>query len=145
MCSWRAYHLGPHVWNISTREGEGHLRSCPPSRHVGPLLGTGGDQFWLLVCSPSNTSDCLLPGLHLQVHHYVYLWKRVWSEEGLRHKLSILLKGPGWAPGKPRLGSPGDIPEVRVCECEGVWVGRVGGCVGSNAIEMVRKSMTLLL
>ena len=27
-------------------------------------------------------------------------------------QLSVIFKGPGWTPGKPRLGDPGDIPEV---------------------------------
>jgi alkylglycerol monooxygenase len=31
---------------------------------------------------------------------------------GLSHRLSFLFKGPGWSPGKPRLGLPQDIPEV---------------------------------
>ncbi len=26
--------------------------------------------------------------------------------------INILVKGPGWYPGTPRLGDPGDIPEV---------------------------------
>ena len=124
MLSWCAHHLGPHVWNISARERKGHLWSCPPSRHVGPLLGTGKgstcDGFIAsLILPPSSQSWLSSPVLPLQVHHYVYLWKRVWSEEGLGHKLSILLKGPGWTPRKPRLGCPGDIPEVRVCGREG--------------------------
>ena len=51
-----------------------------------------------------------------QVHHFVYLWHRFWAVEGLWHKLSILMKGPGWAPGKPRLGCIDDIPKVRVEE-----------------------------
>lgn len=27
-------------------------------------------------------------------------------------KLSVSLKGPGWTPGKPRLGDINDVPEV---------------------------------
>lgn len=27
-------------------------------------------------------------------------------------QLSVIFQGPGWTPGKPRLGDPGDIPEV---------------------------------
>lgn len=31
---------------------------------------------------------------------------------GFCNKISVLFKGPGWEPGKPRLGDPADIPEV---------------------------------
>ena len=27
-------------------------------------------------------------------------------------QIFVLIKGPGWTPGKPRLGDPADIPEV---------------------------------
>jgi alkylglycerol monooxygenase len=50
-----------------------------------------------------------------QVHHYVYILKRlVWGGkgEGLWFKLQFLFKGPGWSPGKPRLGCREDIPQV---------------------------------
>ena len=47
-----------------------------------------------------------------QIHHYVYLLKNVWSYEGISGKLSFLFKGPGWSPGKPRLGCNEDLPQV---------------------------------
>ena len=31
--------------------------------------------------------------------------------------MSVLFKGPGWTPGKPRLGDPADLPEVHVVRC----------------------------
>ena len=36
-----------------------------------------------------------------------------WNIPGWRNKLWTFLKGPGWQPGKPRLGNISDIPDVR--------------------------------
>lgn len=47
-----------------------------------------------------------------QIHHLVYILKTVWSHKGITGKLSFLFKGPGWSPGKPRLGCNEDIPPV---------------------------------
>lgn len=44
---------------------------------------------------------------HLE--HIVKTFRRV---KGLGNKLSVIFKGPGWSPGKPRLGLPEDIPQV---------------------------------
>ena len=48
----------------------------------------------------------------VQLHHYVHIWNQFWSHSW-KDKLSVLFKGPGWSPGKPRLGCIEDIPEVR--------------------------------
>jgi len=37
---------------------------------------------------------------------------RAWSMPGLWNKLCVVLNGPGWSPGKPRLGDSKDLPEV---------------------------------
>jgi len=50
---------------------------------------------------------------HIQLCSYNYLFARVWNTKGLWNKLSVMFKGPGWEPGKPRLGNPEDIPEVK--------------------------------
>ena len=31
--------------------------------------------------------------------------------DGIKNKLYCLIKGPGWSPGKPRLGLISDVPE----------------------------------
>ncbi|KAL1422996.1 hypothetical protein MTO96_021388 [Rhipicephalus appendiculatus] len=49
----------------------------------------------------------------LQMHHFLYICRQFWTIEGLGNKLSTLFKGPGWQPGKPRLGDPNDIPDAR--------------------------------
>ena len=40
----------------------------------------------------------------------------IYEEEGLTNKLSVSFKGPGWAPGKPRLGDIEDIPKASTVE-----------------------------
>ncbi|XP_015765811.1 PREDICTED: alkylglycerol monooxygenase-like, partial [Acropora digitifera] len=44
--------------------------------------------------------------------HFTHIWKTLWEMPGTMNKLSVIFQGPGWKPGKPRLGDPGDIPEV---------------------------------
>lgn len=47
-----------------------------------------------------------------QICHYVYIAKTFWKMEGIKNKIFVLSKGPGWTPGNPRLGDPADIPEI---------------------------------
>ncbi|XP_037574714.1 alkylglycerol monooxygenase-like [Dermacentor silvarum] len=49
----------------------------------------------------------------LQMQHFLYICKQVITIKGLGNKFSTVFKGPGWQPGKPRLGDPNDIPDVR--------------------------------
>eukprot|EP00794_Sanderia_malayensis_P015972 gene15972-17580_t len=49
---------------------------------------------------------------YIQICHYQYLLDTFWQMEGLRNKLSVLFKGPGWVPGSPRLGYHEDLPEI---------------------------------
>lgn len=50
--------------------------------------------------------------LWAQFHHAYYILSNIGSKGGFLSVLSFLFKGPGWSPGKPRLGSIKDIPEV---------------------------------
>ncbi|KAF7252851.1 Alkylglycerol monooxygenase [Varanus komodoensis] len=45
-------------------------------------------------------------------HHLIYIWKTFWNTPGFFNKVSVVFKGPGWGPGKPRLGLLEDIPEI---------------------------------
>ena len=47
----------------------------------------------------------------LQFGFYKNIWQKFFTYEGFGNKISVLMKGPGWAPGKPRLGLLDDIPE----------------------------------
>ena len=49
----------------------------------------------------------------LQIHSYQYLWKRLKESISWSETFSILFKGPGWEPGKPRLGLVEDIEDVQ--------------------------------
>lgn len=47
-----------------------------------------------------------------QLCHFCHIWKTFLETPGLKNKLAVLFKGPGWTPGKPRLGDPADLPEI---------------------------------
>merc|ERR1712002_1407391 len=49
---------------------------------------------------------------------YWHLFLRFLKIDGLGNKISVLLKGPGWAPGKPRLGIHSEIPEIKGTKIE---------------------------
>lgn len=40
------------------------------------------------------------------------MMKTFMETQGMGNKLSVIFKGPGWSPGKPRLGMIEDIPKV---------------------------------
>jgi len=51
--------------------------------------------------------------IYIQVFAYWHLFLRFLRIEGLWNKCCVLLKGPGWVPGSPRLGDPNEIPEIK--------------------------------
>ena len=60
------------------------------------------------VVSPSPvTFDPII----LQFGYYRDVFKKFVQMETCSDKISALLKGPGWSPGKPRLGLISDVPE----------------------------------
>eukprot|EP00112_Aurelia_sp_Birch-Aquarium-sp1_P023453 Seg70.4 transcript_id=Seg70.4/GoldUCD/mRNA.D3Y31 product="Alkylglycerol monooxygenase" protein_id=Seg70.4/GoldUCD/D3Y31 len=50
--------------------------------------------------------------IYTQFCHYKYIFETFWTMEGFGNKMSLLLKGPGWVPGSPRLGNHEDLPEI---------------------------------
>ena len=50
--------------------------------------------------------------LTLQFGHFKHMFETMYKMEGYKNKLWVLLKGPGWAPGKPRLGILEEVPEA---------------------------------
>ncbi|CAG2113484.1 unnamed protein product [Medioppia subpectinata] len=61
------------------------------------------------VVSPTpKTYDSMI----LQFGYYRDVWQKFCKVEGFCNKMSALFKGPGWTPGKPRLGDINDVPEV---------------------------------
>ena len=56
-----------------------------------------------------------------QFGHWQYLIKTAWRRKGLWNKVGTFIKGPGWQPGKPRLGLMEDIPDVRSAFHVSAW------------------------
>lgn len=50
--------------------------------------------------------------ISVQLCHLKYMWSRTGEFETLIEKASFIFKGPGWEPGKPRLGVLEDIPDI---------------------------------
>ncbi|KAI6656546.1 hypothetical protein LOD99_1341 [Oopsacas minuta] len=48
-----------------------------------------------------------------QICVYVHMFKRMYNIKGVKNKLSVLLMGPGWTEGSPRLGDPSKLPDIR--------------------------------
>ena len=48
----------------------------------------------------------------LQICSFTSLWAKVQSMDTFGDKLRAIFYGPGWSPGKPRLGDYDEIPDV---------------------------------
>lgn len=51
--------------------------------------------------------------IRVQFHPWPILWRRVKAANSIRNKLGVIFCGPGWQPGKPRLGEPGKLPKIK--------------------------------
>ncbi|XP_026533536.1 alkylglycerol monooxygenase [Notechis scutatus] len=113
--------LGPLEFILNTpshhRVHHGRNLYCIDKNYGGTLIiwdrifGTFAaekDKVVYGLTHPINTFE----SLKVQFHHCVYIWNIFWTTPGFVNKLSVIIKGPGWAPGKPRLGLIEDIPEV---------------------------------
>lgn len=49
--------------------------------------------------------------MKLQFGYYIDVYNKFMAMETVSDKMSALFKGPGWSPGKPRLGLISDVPE----------------------------------
>ena len=49
---------------------------------------------------------------YIQLGHYWNMLDRAWNTKGIVNKLNVFVNGPGWRPGKPRLGDINDLPQV---------------------------------
>ncbi|XP_066571640.1 alkylglycerol monooxygenase isoform X2 [Amia ocellicauda] len=67
-----------------------------------------GERVIYGLTHPINTFELLM----IQFHHYVYIVNTFWNTPGMTNKLSVIYKGPGWGPGKPRLGLHEELPEI---------------------------------
>ncbi|XP_072506917.1 alkylglycerol monooxygenase isoform X2 [Notamacropus eugenii] len=119
--SWVIEHLGPLELILNTpshhRVHHGRNRYCIDKNFAGTLIiwdrifGTfeaENEKVSYGLTHPINTFE----PLKVQFHHLHYIWTTFWITPGFWNKLSVLFKGPGWSPGKPRLGLLEEIPEV---------------------------------
>ncbi|XP_048882956.1 alkylglycerol monooxygenase [Brienomyrus brachyistius] len=113
--------LGPLEWVLNTpshhRVHHGRNRYCIDKNYGGTLIiwdrlfdtfTPETDKIIYGLTHPINTFEIM----SIQFFYYPYLWGRFWSSPGVTDKLSVVLKGPGWEPGKPRLGCLSDLPEI---------------------------------
>lgn len=48
----------------------------------------------------------------VQFHTWPVIWRRMRRASCWQNKLFVLMKGPGWRPGLPRLGDPTTLPQI---------------------------------
>lgn len=113
--------LGPLEYILNTpshhRVHHGRNPYCIDKNYAGVLIiwdrifGTfepEGEKVVYGLVHPLETWDLI----YGQLCHLNYIMRTAWEREGWANKLSTVLKGPGWEPGKPRLGLHEDLPEV---------------------------------
>ncbi|XP_060223232.1 alkylglycerol monooxygenase isoform X3 [Meriones unguiculatus] len=113
--------LGPLELVLNTpshhRVHHGRNRYCIDKNYAGTLIiwdrifGTFEAEKEQVIYGLTHPIDTFEP-FKVQFHHLFYIWTTFWATPGFCHKFSVLFKGPGWSPGKPRLGLSEDIPEV---------------------------------
>lgn len=117
--------LGPLEWILNTpshhRVHHGRNRYCIDKNYGGTLIifdrlfGTFEAEKEEVVYGLVHPLDSWGP-VHSQICHLQYMIKTFFETPGLGNKLSVIFKGPGWAPGKPRLGLIEDIPDIHAPE-----------------------------
>ncbi|XP_042672801.1 alkylglycerol monooxygenase [Centrocercus urophasianus] len=113
--------IGPLEWILNTpshhRVHHGRNPYCIDKNYGGTLIiwdrifGTFEAEDAKVVYGlthPVNSFDPIL----LQLRPLARIWNTFWATPGFWNKLSVIFKGPGWGPGKPRLGLPEEIPAV---------------------------------
>ena len=113
--------LGPLEYIICTpshhRVHHGANRYCIDKNYGGTLIiwdrmfGTFAEENEEIVYGLTHNINTFNPWT-IQTHHFTHIWNLVKTLPGLGNKLSAVFKGPGWMPGKPRLGDPEDIPDT---------------------------------
>ncbi|KAJ8354509.1 hypothetical protein SKAU_G00220760 [Synaphobranchus kaupii] len=114
-------HLGPLEWVINTashhRVHHGRNPYCIDKNYGGTLIiwdrifGTFAPESDKVVYGLTKKINSFDP-IYVQFHYYSYIWRRFWKAPGIKHKLSIIFKGPSWRPGKPRLGDHRQLTKV---------------------------------
>ncbi|CAL8114284.1 unnamed protein product [Orchesella dallaii] len=115
--------LGPLEWILNTpkhhRIHHGSNRYCLDKNYAGVLI------IWdrmFGTFTEEKPGEKIIYGLvedvksfnpfWLQIFYYPKIWTRMKEYDNWKDKISVMLKGPGWTPGKGRLGDINDVPEV---------------------------------
>jgi alkylglycerol monooxygenase len=116
-------HLGPLEFILNTprhhRIHHGSNRYCLDKNYAGVLIiwdrmfGTfveekPGEKIVYGLVEDVNSMN----PFWLQLFYFPKSFARMTELPSWWDKLCVLIKGPGWSPGKPRLGDPLDCPEV---------------------------------
>ncbi|CAG2174203.1 unnamed protein product, partial [Oppiella nova] len=114
-------HLGPIEYIINTpRQHRVHHGKNPYciDKNYGALLmiwdrifGTYQEEKEKIVFGVVSPTPNTYDSMTLQFGYYNDVVKKFNSVDGWGNKMSALFKGPGWAPGKPRLGLIKEVPE----------------------------------
>ncbi|XP_023249207.1 alkylglycerol monooxygenase [Seriola lalandi dorsalis] len=113
--------LGPLEWVFNTpkhhRVHHGRNLYCIDKNYGGILIiwdrlfGTFAvetDKVVYGLVSPIRTFEIV----YIQLHYYLYLWRRSNTYKTISNKLSTFIKGPSWKPGQSRLGNHAGNPKV---------------------------------
>ncbi|XP_008285586.1 alkylglycerol monooxygenase [Stegastes partitus] len=113
--------LGPLEWIFNTpkhhRVHHGRNLYCIDKNYGGILIiwdrlfGTFASETDKVIYGlvfPIRTFEIL----YVQLHYYLYLWKKSKTYKTIIHKLATFSNGPSWRPGKPRLGDHVNNPKV---------------------------------
>ncbi|XP_058152908.1 alkylglycerol monooxygenase isoform X2 [Dasypus novemcinctus] len=113
--------LGPLELILNTpshhRVHHGRNRYCIDKNYGGTLIlwdrifGTFEAENEKIVYGLTHPINTFEP-FKVQFHHLFNIWTTFWTTPGFFNKFSVIVKGPGWGPGKPRLGLSEEIPEV---------------------------------
>ncbi|KAJ1101379.1 hypothetical protein NDU88_006447, partial [Pleurodeles waltl] len=113
--------LGPLELILNTpshhRVHHGRNPYCIDANYAGTLIiwdrmfGTFVPEKEKVVYGLTHPINTFNP-FQVQFQHLVYIWNTLWATPGFWNKVSVVFKGPGWGPGKPRLGLPEELPEV---------------------------------
>ncbi|XP_041039093.1 alkylglycerol monooxygenase isoform X1 [Carcharodon carcharias] len=113
--------LGPLELILNTpshhRVHHGRNKYCVDKNYAGTLIiwdrifGTFEPENEKVTYGLTHPINAFEP-LWVQCHHLLYIWKTFWATPGINNKISVIFNGPGWEPGKPRLGCLEDIPTI---------------------------------
>ncbi|XP_063306810.1 alkylglycerol monooxygenase [Pelobates fuscus] len=113
--------LGPLEYILNTpshhRVHHGRNPYCIDSNYGGTLIiwdrifGTFVPEKEKVVYGLTHPINTFEP-FNVQIQHCIYIWRTFWDTPGITNKLFVIFKGPGWGPGKPRLGLHEELPQI---------------------------------